>query len=92
MKEVEEELRQGLASGELEEKQNRILSRLLDAQRSVNRRDFDPQRESRPGEDLSAPSAPARARWNDSIDGVAEPSTTSAASPRPRSTARSRPL
>lgn len=53
MKEVEEQLRQGLASGELEEKQNRILSRLLDAQRSVNRRDFDPQREARAGEDVA---------------------------------------
>jgi len=56
MREVEEQLRQGLASGELEEKQNRILSRLLDAQRSVNRRDFDPQRESRTGEDVARPS------------------------------------
>ncbi len=56
MKEVEEELRRGLASGELEEKQNRILSRLLDAQRSVNRRDFDPEREARAGEDVARPS------------------------------------
>ena len=53
MKDVEEVLRQGAMDGQLEEKQQRILSRLLDAQRSVNRRDFDPQRESRPGEDLS---------------------------------------
>jgi chromosome segregation ATPase len=54
MKEVEEILKSGGAAGdELEEKQTRILSRLLDAQRSVNRRDYDPQRESRPGEDVS---------------------------------------
>ena len=53
MKDVEEVLRQGAMDGQLEEKQQRILSRLLDAQRSVNRRDFDPERESRPGEDLA---------------------------------------
>ena len=58
MKEVEEQLKNGDASGELEEKQQRILSRLLDAQRSVNRRDFEPQRESRPGEDVARPSPP----------------------------------
>ena len=52
MKEVEEVLKNGTADGELEEKQTRILSRLLDAQRSVNRRDYDPQRESKPGEDV----------------------------------------
>lgn len=51
MKEVEEVLRQGAMDGDLEEKQTRILSRLLDAQRSVNRRDYDPQRESRSGDD-----------------------------------------
>jgi hypothetical protein len=58
MKEVEEVLRSGATGGELEQKQQRILSRLLDAQRSLNRRDFDPQRESRPGEDI-ARSSPA---------------------------------
>jgi hypothetical protein len=52
MKEVEEALRAGGSSPDLEEKQQRILSRMLDAQRSVHRRDFDPQRESRPGEDI----------------------------------------
>src|SRR5439155_22603246 len=49
MQEVEETLRQGTNAGELEQKQQRILSRLLDAHRSINRRDFDPERESRPG-------------------------------------------
>jgi hypothetical protein len=53
MKEVEEVLRSGNVDGTLEEKQQRILSRLLDAQRSVNRRDFDPQRESRTGEEVA---------------------------------------
>jgi hypothetical protein len=58
MKEVEETLRQGALDPSLEQKQQHILSRLLDAARSVNRRDFDPERESRPGEDL-ARSSPA---------------------------------
>jgi hypothetical protein len=58
MKEVEEVLERGDANGELVDKQQRILSRLLDAQRSVNRRDYDPQRESRPGEEIARVSAP----------------------------------
>ena len=53
MKEVEETLRQGDLDASLEQKQQHILSRLLDAARSVNRRDFDPERESRPGEDVA---------------------------------------
>jgi hypothetical protein len=53
MKDVEEELRQGSTTDELEQKQQHILSRLLDAARSVNRRDYDPDRESRPGEDIA---------------------------------------
>ena len=53
MKEVEETLRQGDLDPSLEQKQQHILSRLLDAARSVNRRDFDPERESRPGEDIA---------------------------------------
>jgi hypothetical protein len=58
MKEVEESLQNGQSLDQLGEKQSRILSRLLDAQRSMNRQDFEPQRESRPGEDL-ARSSPA---------------------------------
>lgn len=53
MKEVEEALRRGQSLGDVEQKQQRILSRMLDAARSVNRRDYDPQRESRPGEDVA---------------------------------------
>lgn len=58
MKEAEELMRQGQMSGELEERQNKILSRLLDATRSINRRDFDPEREAKRGElaDREAPS------------------------------------
>jgi hypothetical protein len=58
MREVEEALREGRADGDLEAKQQRILSRMLDAQRSINRRDFDPERESRPG-DTQARVAPS---------------------------------
>jgi hypothetical protein len=57
MQEAEEILERGDPSGDLEEKQQHILSRLLDAQRSVNRRDFDPQRESRAGEAVATRSA-----------------------------------
>ena len=46
------------SSGEVEENQQRILSRLLDAPRSVNRRDFDPEREAKPGEEVARRSAP----------------------------------
>jgi hypothetical protein len=53
MKEVEEVLRDGAADPSLEEKQTRILSRMLDATRSLNRRDYDPERESRPGEEVA---------------------------------------
>ncbi len=53
MKEVEEVLRDGAIDPSLEEKQTRILSRMLDATRSLNRRDFDPERESKPGDDVA---------------------------------------
>jgi hypothetical protein len=53
MREVEEALRDGATDPSLEEKQTRILSRMLDATRSLNRRDYDPERESRPGEDVA---------------------------------------
>ena len=53
MQEVEQQLREGANDHELlGTRQQHILSRLLDAQRSLNRQDFDPQRESRPGEDV----------------------------------------
>jgi hypothetical protein len=58
MKDVEERLRKGEVGGETEQKQIQILSRLLDAQRSLNRQDFDPQRESRPGGDVVRESPP----------------------------------
>lgn len=58
MKDVEEVLQRGDSPGDLAEKQQRILSRLLDASRSANRRDFDPQRESRAGGEIDRASAP----------------------------------
>ena len=58
MKEVEQALREGSVDDEVEQKQQHILSRLLDAQRSVNRQDFESQRESRPGEDVTRASPP----------------------------------
>ena len=53
MKDVEEVLRDGAMDPSLEEKQTRILSRMLDATRSLNRRDYDPERESKPGEEVA---------------------------------------
>jgi DNA repair exonuclease SbcCD ATPase subunit len=58
MEQVEEQLRSGEPGADLEERQNHILSRMLDAQRSINRRDFDPQREARRGEDVARSSPP----------------------------------
>lgn len=56
MQAVEEQLREGQPGDDLEERQNRILSRMLDAARSINRRDYDPERESRTGLDVPRPS------------------------------------
>ncbi len=49
MKQVEESLRKGSLDPETMARQEKILSRMLDAQRSLNRRDFDEQRESHTG-------------------------------------------
>ena len=55
MKQVEERLRQGDLDAETLARQEKILSRMLDAQRSLNRRDFDDQRESRTGRTVPRP-------------------------------------
>ncbi len=47
LKEVLKKLEKGIIDNELIEQQQRILSRLLDAQRSIHRRDFSKKRESR---------------------------------------------
>jgi hypothetical protein len=59
MQKAEETLRQGETGDELEQQQTQILSRLLDAARSIHRRDFDPEREARRGEDVAHPSPAA---------------------------------
>ncbi len=71
MQAVEEQLREGQPGDDLEERQNRILSRMLDAARSINRRDYDPERESRTGVDPNRPSPaelpPSLLRENDRL-------------------------
>jgi hypothetical protein len=59
MKKVEEALRGGRLDQETAERQQRILSRLLDAPRSVEKRDYSRRRTSRPGVDVvrSSPGA-----------------------------------
>jgi hypothetical protein len=59
MQKAEETLRQGEMGDELEQQQVQIMSRLLDAARSIHRRDFDPEREARRGEDVAHPSPAA---------------------------------
>lgn len=62
MQQSEERLREGRMDEDLEAQQTRILSRLLDASRSMNRRDFDPEREARRGEDVEHASPGALAK------------------------------
>lgn len=61
MKEVEKLLDQGRLNDETLARQQKILSRMLDAQRSLNRRDFEENRESRSGKDV-ARSSPSELR------------------------------
>lgn len=71
MQRAEEMLRAGQLDDQLEERQAQILSRMLDAQRSLHRREFDPQREARSGEDVArtspAPLPDALLRENDRL-------------------------
>src|SRR2546423_583653 len=62
MEKAEETIREGQMGDALEQQQTQILSRLLDAQRSIHRRDFDPEREARRGEDVAHASAPELSR------------------------------
>jgi hypothetical protein len=59
MKQVVEELRQGRLGQQTLDRQQRILSRLLDAPRSVEKRDYSRRRTSRPGVEVvrSSPGA-----------------------------------
>jgi len=58
MKEIIKELEENRVDDRLIEKQNRILSRLLDAQLSQREKDFEPKRESRPGVNINRTSPP----------------------------------
>jgi len=52
MKKTEEELYQYKISRELIERQKKVLSRLLDSQRSIRKEDYTKRRKSKPGEDV----------------------------------------
>jgi hypothetical protein len=58
MKEIVSDLESNRLNEETVRKQERILSRLLDAQRSIHERDFEKQRESRPGQNITRQSPP----------------------------------
>ncbi len=58
MREVQTDLAQGNITPETLNKQDRILSRLLDAQRSMNARDFESRRRSEPGTDVARRTPP----------------------------------
>ena len=53
MSAVEQNLKQGRLNDETLARQQKILSRMLDAQRSLNKRDFDDQRESHAGQEVA---------------------------------------
>ncbi|MCX7879637.1 MAG: DUF4175 family protein [Ignavibacteria bacterium] len=59
MQEVVSDLQSGNINPETLKKQERILSRLLDATKSVYERDFEERRESRPGKELPKDPPPA---------------------------------
>ena len=59
MQKAEEKIRHGQMDEELDQQQTKILSRLLDASRSIHRRDFDPEREARRSDDVAHSSAAA---------------------------------
>lgn len=58
MKQVERDLSQLVVSRELIERQEKILNRLLDTQRSVRRREFKEKREREIGKDYPIPPSP----------------------------------
>ncbi len=54
MEEIARQLERGELDSELLEREERVLSRLLESQRSLNRRDYSRRRESRTGDDIRA--------------------------------------
>jgi hypothetical protein len=61
MEEIARQLERGELDSELLEREERVLSRLLESQRSLNRRDYSRKRESRTGDDLRAVDPGSRA-------------------------------
>lgn len=59
MEEMEQDLFQYKVSRELIERQKRVISRLLDSQRSIRKEDFAKRRKSKPGEDIAERISPA---------------------------------
>ena len=59
MEEMEQDLFQYKVSRELIERQKKVISRLLDSQRSIRREDFAKRRKSKPGEDVEERISPA---------------------------------
>jgi len=58
MREIVADMESGIITPETRRRQERILSRLLDASRSMNERDYDKDRESRGGQDFTVKSPP----------------------------------
>ncbi|MCB0727310.1 MAG: hypothetical protein KDD00_07595, partial [Ignavibacteriae bacterium] len=58
MEEIVKQMEENKYDDKLVEKQNRILSRMLDAQLSQREKDFEPKRESRPGENMTRTTPP----------------------------------
>lgn len=58
MQEVIKDMQQNKVTDKTVEKQNRILSRMLDAQLSRREKDFEPKRESKPGNNMVRQSPP----------------------------------
>ncbi|HMS64943.1 MAG TPA: hypothetical protein PKD83_06780 [Ignavibacteria bacterium] len=58
MQEIVKELEENRFDDKVLEKQNRILSRMLDAQLSQREKDFEPKRESKPGDNIVRTSPP----------------------------------
>ncbi len=61
MEEIARRLERGELDSELLEREERVMSRLLESQRSLNRRDYSRRRESRTGGDLRAVDPGSRA-------------------------------
>ena len=59
MQEMEQDLFQYKVSRELIERQKKVISRLLDSQRSIRKEDFAKKRKSKPGQDVRERTSPA---------------------------------